>query len=122
MPDRLLGLLGLAKKAGRLELGLETVTAAARSGKAALILCACDAGQSACRNARHAARTAGVPFVRLPQDKAQLGALLGRGSPGILAVTDPGLAGSVRRALAEAEAAPAQAEPGHPRETNSGKG
>ena len=63
-----------------------------------------------------------MPFVRLPQDKAQLGALLGRGSPGILAVTDPGLAGSVRRALAEAEAAPAQTEPGHPRETNSGKG
>ena len=51
--DKLLNLIGLAKKAGKLEVGEEPVGAAARSKHARLILIASDAADNTRRRARH---------------------------------------------------------------------
>ena len=87
----LLRLIGLCKKAGRLEVGEEPVGSACRARDCRLLLIAADAADNTVRRAR---RLAGekVPLVQLPQDKGQVGFALGRASCAVLAVTDPGLA------------------------------
>ena len=79
--DPILHMLGLARKAGRLEIGEEPVGAACRARQAKLVLLACDAASN-------------VPFT-----KAELGFALGRGSCAMLALTDVGFASSLVQKL-----------------------
>lgn len=99
MSGNLLSLVGLAKKAGRLEVGEEPVGAAARARHARLILVATDAADNTCRRAAHFAQAGNVPWVRVPFTKAQLGAALGRSTCAMAAFTDVGLASSMAAKL-----------------------
>ena len=95
-------LLGLSKKAGRLEIGEESVGAAARAKKAKVILAACDASDNLKRRAENFSAAGKAPLVVLPYSKLELGCEVGRGSPGLLAITDVGLAaGFVSKLAAE---------------------
>ena len=93
-------LLGITKKAGRLEIGEESVGMAARAKKARVILAACDSSDNSKRRAENFAKAGKVPFVVLPFSKYDLGIEVGRGSPGLLAITDIGLAASFLSKLA----------------------
>jgi len=104
MPDKRLGMLGLAKRAGQLELGADSCTAAARAGRAQLVGVASDASERTRRLAERLAEN-GPPAVPLPWTKAELGETLGRGAPGILAITDLQLAAGFAAGLAEADPA-----------------
>lgn len=92
------GLIGLARRAGRLAAGDHAVRHAFQQGRAALVVVAADAG-AAChrRFARLAARDA-VPLV-VWGGKGELGALAGRPQCAVLAVTDKGLAAALRERL-----------------------
>lgn len=92
--------LGLALRAGRLVLGEETCGMAARAGKAKLILTASDAGRTAVTRAGNFSAAASCPNVSLPCTKEELGAALGRGSVGVAALTDTGLASAFMDKLA----------------------
>ncbi len=96
-----LGLLGLARKAGKLELGEDPVGNACRTHRAKAVLLASDAADNTVRRGEQLARTAKVPCVRTAFSKAELGWQLGRASCAVLAVTDSGLAASVLKKLAE---------------------
>lgn len=96
-----LGLLGLARKAGKLELGEEPAGAACRSRRAKAVLLARDAADNTVRRAERLAQTAKVPCIRTAFSKAQLGWQLGRAFCAVLAVTDSGLAAGICRKLAE---------------------
>jgi ribosomal protein L7Ae-like RNA K-turn-binding protein len=96
----LLNLLGLAKKAGRLELGEEPVGAACRSHKARVVLLAADAADNTIRRATHFSEIGAVPLVLLPSSKAELGTMAGRASCAMLALTDVGFAASLVKKLA----------------------
>ena len=100
--DNAAGLLGLAKKAGKIEIGEESVSTAVRQGRARLIMSAGDASASSAEHAKNLAAPTGIVSIVLPYEKSDLGALLGRGSPGILALTDLGLALSFVEKLAAA--------------------
>lgn len=90
MTANALGLLGLARKAGKLEIGEEPVGAACRGHKARLVLLASDAAENTADRAR---RVAGpVNVVSVPFSKEELGAALGRKTCAVLAVTDGGFA------------------------------
>lgn len=84
--------LALAKKAGKLQIGEDSVQAAAEMTHVRLIVTASDAGASALRKAQFCAQQYNLPCVGLQETKAELGNLVGRGTPGILAFTDTGLA------------------------------
>lgn len=103
MTEQILSLLGLAKKAGRAEVGEEPVGAAARARKARLILVAQDAGVSSQRRAFSFARSGGCLCLTIPADKSALGQALGRSSVAMCAVTDIGLAGALGKKLAAME-------------------
>ena len=64
--DPILHMLGLARKAGRLEIGEEPVGAACRARQAKLVLLACDAASNTFRRAAHLAKRATCSGWRSP--------------------------------------------------------
>ena len=92
MTEHILSMLGLALKAGRVEVGEEPVGAAARAKKARVIFVAQDAAPSSVRRAQSFARTGSTLCVTLPAGKDTLGRSLGRTSVAMCAVTDIGFA------------------------------
>ena len=101
--DNTLHLLGIAKKAGRLEVGEEPVGAAARARQARVILLASDAAANTARRAGHFGEAGSVLWLTVPYTKAELGGAVGRASYAMLALTDAGLAASLMKKLAAAD-------------------
>ena len=94
--------LGIARKANGLAIGEEPCSAAAAGKRARLMLSASDASDNSKRNAARLARTACIPHIIYRFTKDEIGGMVGRGSPGMLAFTDIGLAaGFVSRLSAE---------------------
>jgi ribosomal protein L7Ae-like RNA K-turn-binding protein len=95
-----IALVGLAKKAGFLVVGEESVSAAVRTKKARALLSADDASPRSVRQAKSFSAASGIPHVTLPYTKEELGAVAGRGTPGMLAITDIGIAAKLVAKLA----------------------
>ena len=100
---RSLGLLGLARKGGRIELGEEAVAAACRSGHARLLILAQDAGDSVRRRADFFVRSGKPPHITVPFGKEELGAAIGRNVCSVAALTDVSMARAFTAALDEPE-------------------
>ena len=103
--DKVLGMLGLAKKAGRLEVGEEPVGGAARAREARLILVAQDAADNTIRRVRHFADAGQCLWVKVPATKDELGRAVGRTSCAMVAVTDIGFAEAAAKKLAAVDEA-----------------
>jgi ribosomal protein L7Ae-like RNA K-turn-binding protein len=91
--------LGLAEKAGKLQIGEESCGIAARAKKAKVLLTATDASRNSVVRAGNYSKTANAPHVVLPYTKDEIGAIVGRGSPGMLAITDIGMAAAFVKKL-----------------------
>ena len=98
--DPILHLLGLAKKAGRLEIGEEPVGAVCRARQARLVLLASDAAPNTRRRAAHFGEAGGVLWLEAPFTKDELGFILGRSSCAMLALTDAGFSAAIVEKLA----------------------
>ena len=103
--DKLLNLIGLALKAGKLEIGEEPVGAAARARQARLILIASDAADNTRRRAKHFGDAGECICLEIPAAKGELGKALGRTSCAMAALTDIGFAEAVAKKLAESDEA-----------------
>lgn len=103
MGDAALHLLGLARKAGRIEVGEEPVGAACRARKTKLLLLASDAADNTVRRAEHFAQAGNAVCVRTPFTKEQIGGTVGRESCAMAALTDAGMAASFLNKLAQAD-------------------
>ena len=101
MSDNALNLLGIAKKAGMLEIGADSVGTCARSRKARLIISASDASGNSLRASENCAAASHAVFLTVPYTKAELGEVIGRGNPGMLAITDIGMASAFVSKLAQ---------------------
>ena len=99
--EHILSMIGLAKKAGRVEIGEEPVGSAARSRHARVILVASDAAASSVRRAYAFAQTGACLCLTIPADKDALGRALGRSSCAMAAITDVGFADAIVKKLAE---------------------
>ena len=97
--DRALGLLGLMRRAGKLELGEMNVGAAVRERRAKLLLLAPDAGANARDRAESFSAGHRVPLVELPFTKDTLSAALGKANTVMAAVTDAGFAKALEKCL-----------------------
>ena len=101
MMDPILSMIGICRKAGKVEPGEEPVDAAVRARDARLLLLAADAADNTARRCAHFAEVGQCLWLRIPESKYELGRALGRGSCAILAITDTGLALAVAQRLAE---------------------
>ena len=97
------GLIGLARKAGKVEVGEEAVSVATRHHKARVILFASDAADNTLRRQESLSQLGSCPTVRLPLTKAELGGAVGRNACALLAITDIGLAAAVLKKLPQTE-------------------
>ena len=98
--DKLLSLLGLARRAGKIEPGFDAAVSAARGHKAAVLLAARDISEKTLKNLRYEGDRAGVPTLRGNFGMEELGRACGMRA-GVLAITDKGFAKAVKE-LAEA--------------------
>lgn len=99
MNERALNYLGLAKKAGSLQVGDEMVGAAVRAGHARLVVVASDAGDHTLRRAANLAKSWNTQLLRAPWSKEELGLTLGARSCALAAFTEPRLALACLQAL-----------------------
>jgi len=99
--EQLLGLLGIAAKAGRLHTGEQTVCALAREKRARLILLASDAGSSTERRIRQLAEGTAQPVVRLALGRQALGGAAGKALCAAAAFSDVSFALAFARLLPE---------------------
>ena len=98
--EHVLSLLGLAHKAGKVEIGEEPVAAVTRAKKARLMLLAQDAGPSSVRRGLGFAEYGNCLCLSVDADKDALGRALGRTSCAMCAVTDIGFAAAIAEKLA----------------------
>lgn len=101
--DNALNYLSLARKAGCAELGEEPAGAAARAGKAYVLLVASDCGDHTWRRAKAFAAGTDQQAIRLPFTKDEMGLATGRSSLAIAAITDAAMALALVKALPEPE-------------------
>ena len=103
MDNKALNYLSLARKGGLAELGEEPVGAAARAGKAYVILVASDASDHTWRRAKSFAAGTEQQCVRMEATKDEMGLMVGRTSLAIAAITDAPLALALLQSLPEPE-------------------
>ena len=101
--DKALDFLSLARKAGCAELGEEPAGAAARAGKAYVLLAACDCGDHTWRRAKSFAAGTDQQAIRVPFTKDEMGMAIGRSSLAIAAITDVSMALALVKALPDQE-------------------
>lgn len=99
--SRALRYLGIARKAGFLELGEENTGAAVRGSKAKVVFLAADASDNARRRAEGFVYGKNIPLLTLPFTKEEISLATGKGGCSMAAITDIGLASSLVSALAE---------------------
>jgi ribosomal protein L7Ae-like RNA K-turn-binding protein len=103
MNEKALGLLGLMRKAGMIELGEMNVGAAVHERRAKLLILASDAGENAKKRAEGFAGGHNVPLAALELSKDELSGCLGKANTVMAAITDFGFALSFLKILAEAD-------------------
>lgn len=101
--NKALGILSIARKARRIELGEQPVSALARQGKARLVLLAQDAGETTRRRAQNLVAGTRQPLLTVPFDKAALGGAMGWSDCALAAFSDISLAVEFVKKLEPAE-------------------
>ena len=97
----ILHLIGLAKRAGQLEVGDEPVGSTCRAKACRLILVAQDAAENTFRRVCHFADVGACLWLTLPCRKDELGPAVGRTFCAMVAVTDIGFASAIAEKLAQ---------------------
>lgn len=102
MDEKLLHLLGLARRAGRLDLGSEAVRDAVKKRRASLVLLAGDLSPKTASGQSLLAQQAGIPFRTIRPRMNEVEAALGKRA-GVIAVNDRGFANRLLALIAEIE-------------------
>lgn len=96
--DKILGVFGLAAKAGKIVSGEFSVEKAVKEKKACLVVVAEDASANTKKHFSDMCAYRSIP-IRFLGDKEQLGKCIGKGFRANLAVTDAGFAESIRKRI-----------------------
>ena len=94
MTDKVLSMLGLARRAGKLIYGSENAVNSARQGKAYLVIMAGDASDRTKKLLRNKCKSFSVPLFEY-STKADLGSALGKSDISALSVSDRNFAKAI---------------------------
>lgn len=100
MREKILGLLGLMRRANAISPGEDSALEALRAGKGKLLLLAADVSDNARRKAENQAAGRRVELIALPFSRDELGGALGLGGCSMAVITDLGFAGAFTKLLA----------------------
>lgn len=98
--QKLISILGLAQKAGKVASGDFAVQGAIKSGKAKMLIIAADASESTKKEYHYQAEYRNIT-VYCALSKEQLGGAIGKALRAAVAVTDAGFVNPIVRALEE---------------------
>ncbi|MBQ9413879.1 MAG: ribosomal L7Ae/L30e/S12e/Gadd45 family protein [Clostridia bacterium] len=99
-PDKLGGLLGIARRAGQLAVGFDAAAAAVTNGDSRLILVCTDLSPKTEKECRFVGSAHRADVLPLPYDKAALARLIGAAKPvGVVAVCGQNFEKAIRLAL-----------------------
>lgn len=98
--EKVLSLLGLCRRAGRLQLGHDPAADSMRLGRARLVLVAADLSPRTARGILQLARETGTPAVQLAATLDSLGRAVGKRT-GVVAVEDRGFANKLKTLCAD---------------------
>ncbi len=99
MTSKTLTLLGFATKAGKLAFGMNASVSAILSGKAKLVLTACDLSKKSCKEIAFHSQKKNIPVIHLEEfDIQTLSDAVGR-KCGIISVNDSTFAQALTKAL-----------------------
>jgi len=101
MEDKALGLLGLMRRAGAIELGEDNSAETVKAGRAKLLILSSDVSDSARRKAEGFSHGRSVQIVPLHYTREELGASLGVKSCAMAALTDMGFSNVLMKELAQ---------------------
>lgn len=96
--DKILQLLGLAMRAGKVVSGEEMVIEQVRTGRAEMVLLALDAAKNSEKKIMDKCMSYKVPLHRYGT-RYDLGKAIGKGERVVLAIIDPGFARSLEKLL-----------------------
>ena len=100
MPNKLIGLVGIARRAGHTVIGFDAVRGAILNGKAQFVLLASDCSPKTKKELTYAAVEHPCPILSVPADKATLAAALGLQKPvAVVATDDRGFATAMQKAI-----------------------
>ena len=102
MNEKLLPLLGIARRAGRLSLGFDAATESMQKGKSQLLLLANDLSERTVRNISMTARHTETCMIATDFSMQQFGAAVGKDA-GIISVNDKGFAKKMKTLCADKE-------------------
>mgnify|MGYP000844318394 FL=1 len=100
--NKLLSLLGIARRAGRLSLGNDPALEAMRNGQTCVILVANDLSKRTLKGVCFAAEEAHIDVLTINETMDEIGAALGKRTGGI-AVKDAGFANKMRTMCSETD-------------------
>lgn len=96
MDSKLAGLLGMAKRAGKVQVGFDETVTQVRKGKAYLVVMASDLSPKSEKEWRFATKDHPAAVRRIPLDKTELAHALGLArETGLAAVCDEGFAKAI---------------------------
>ncbi len=98
MNDKLLSLLGIARRAGRLSLGFDPAADTMKKGRTNLLLLAADLSGNSRKSVLQEAERTNTKSIVLDRTMAELGAAVGK-NVGIIAVNDRGFADSIEKMI-----------------------
>ena len=98
--DNVLGMIGLAKRAGKIVTGAEICEAAVKKGKSKLIIIAGDISENGRKAITDACKYYNVKYIEYA-DKSQLGKFTGSEERAVVSVNDRGFADTILKKYAE---------------------
>ena len=93
--NKLLSMLGLARRAGKLQCGFDASVAAAASGEAKGLIAALDISEKSYKNLQYEAEKYNLPCLRMAETAFEVSAATGRKAR-IFAVCDEGFFGAIK--------------------------
>lgn len=101
MNQRLLSLLGIARRAGRLSPGFDAAADSIKKGRSRLLLLAADLSERTAQSIVSKAKQSGVEVITANISMDLIGNAVGRKMTGIISVNDNGFAEKIKTLCAE---------------------
>lgn len=98
MKNKIMTMLGFAKKAGKLASGEGITLEAIKNGKAQLVILASDASDNTSKRIRDKANYRNIQIIEI-LDRKEIGKSIGVDERVVVAVLDPGFANSIKKYL-----------------------
>ncbi len=101
MSSSYLGLLGLARRAGKVEMGDDAARAACNASLARLLIISEEASPRTRETFEFVAESAGIPCITVSETRAEIGNALGKRPIAVCAVCNTGFAAAIIKKLAD---------------------